>query len=402
MLTGLLCLLFVGLQSGSGEAELIPPSNLNMITFNTNYTLVWDWDQSSAGADQATFTVQYIGIHQLRRKNPRWNTACSETSERSCDLTELQIFYLGIYVLRVRANMDGRHSDWSEKQFCPDKEAVIGPPSKVQLVVDVSSLDVFITDPQTSTNTSMREHIPKLDFNIVYWEQAENGKVLDLKALKSSNNLVNLPDLKEWTLYCVQVQSLQDFYNKSSSYTQPLCIRTEGVTPWWKISLYFLGSLLVAFLLVMAALYGSHLCVQICKATLFPGEKLPSHFKQESDFPRLIVSESELDLCDPVIVSAESARLEIKADPAVDSMVPPAGLEQDSSGRHSRQNSSSSGDSGVYSAGGNSSGLHPNMTSSSQNAQRRFDSEKRKMSDMNLEFKGFPVIPDEGVVDVEV
>jgi len=38
-------------------AELKPPENLTMITMNTNYTLSWDWDQSSSAVN---FTTQYV------------------------------------------------------------------------------------------------------------------------------------------------------------------------------------------------------------------------------------------------------------------------------------------------------------------------------------------------------
>lgn len=41
---------------------LVPaPQNVSLITINTNYTLRWDWDQSSAPGRNATFTTQYVG-----------------------------------------------------------------------------------------------------------------------------------------------------------------------------------------------------------------------------------------------------------------------------------------------------------------------------------------------------
>lgn len=39
---------------------------------------------------------------------------------------------------------------------------------------------------------------------------------------------MTLPDLKSWTWYCVMVQSRVEYYNKSSSFTSPLCMQTEG------------------------------------------------------------------------------------------------------------------------------------------------------------------------------
>ena len=48
------------------------------------------------------------------------------------------------------------------------------------------------------------------------------------KVLDSSNNLVTLPELEAWTWYCVMIQSRYDYYNKTSSYTEPQCMQTEG------------------------------------------------------------------------------------------------------------------------------------------------------------------------------
>lgn len=56
------------------------------------------------------------------KKKVTWSMACEEKPDRSCDLTEFDLHYLGIYVLRVRANLNGNHSDWVQKEFCPDKE----------------------------------------------------------------------------------------------------------------------------------------------------------------------------------------------------------------------------------------------------------------------------------------
>lgn len=399
-----LCFLFLILQSSAAEAELSPPRDLHMITLNTNYSLAWNWDQSSAGSDSVDFTVQYAGNHQMKKKNPKWKTACEETPARSCDLTGLSLHYLGLYMLRVRANLNGRHSAWVFKQFCPDKEAAIGPPSKVRLAAAIGTLDIFISDPVTSSNTSMKDVIKDLKFKLLYWEEPEAGKGLTPETLSINVNVVTLSDLKPRTRYCVTVQSLYDFYNKTSSFTPPLCTQTQGVTEWWKIFLYFLGSLLIFFLLMLLIIYCGHQCFQLVKATFFPGEKLPSIFiEPEADYSCLIFSDPEGDLCDPVIVSPESAPPEMNVDPAVDSAAPPADLDQDSSGRHSRQNSSSSGDSGVYSAGGNSGAMQQNVASSSfRGTKFHFDSEKVKMLDINSEFKVSPVVADEGVVDMEV
>ncbi|KAF7214523.1 interferon alpha/beta receptor 1a-like [Nothobranchius furzeri] len=109
-------------SSSSAEAELAPPQNPTMITLNTNYTLVWTWDQGSEESSGVTFTTQCIPRFKLKTRVPKWLTVCKETSQRSCDLTGLNLHYLSIFVLQVRATKSGRHSEWVRIEFCPDKD----------------------------------------------------------------------------------------------------------------------------------------------------------------------------------------------------------------------------------------------------------------------------------------
>uniref|UniRef100_A0A3B3XGQ1 Fibronectin type-III domain-containing protein n=1 Tax=Poecilia mexicana TaxID=48701 RepID=A0A3B3XGQ1_9TELE len=363
------------------EAGLTPPHDLFMLTLNTNYTLTWDWDQSAAGSDSATFTVQY-----LKKRNPKWTTVCAETSGRSCDLTRSGLNYLGLYTVRVQTNLNGSHSVWKSIQFCPDKDAAIGPPSKVRLGVSGSTLDIFITDPQNSSNNSMKEQLHKLYYEIVYWEQPEDGKGSMTMTMTTDVTILTLSEVEPWTRYCVQIRSRDDFYNKSSTFTPPLCIQTEGVVPWWKIFLFFLLSLVSCFLVVLLFLYGSHHCFHVCKATFLPNEKLPSYFK-ELLIPNIInILVDSVFLCNWLFVDICVLTEYFSV----------------CSGRHSRQNSSSSGDSGVYSAGGNSAGLQPKVALTFTDVNPTFNSEKLNMLSMNSEIKVSPIVPDEGVEDIEV
>lgn len=55
--------------------------------------------------------------------------------------------------------------------------AALGPPSNVTLAPAGSDLDVVVTDPLTSNNTSMREHVPNLYYHVQYWERQADGQV---------------------------------------------------------------------------------------------------------------------------------------------------------------------------------------------------------------------------------
>ncbi|XP_054470843.1 interferon alpha/beta receptor 1b-like isoform X2 [Anoplopoma fimbria] len=397
------CLISWCLQTDAA-AELKPPDKLTMITMNTNYTLIWDWDQNSSESHAVNFTTQYVAKFKLRstKKSPIWNTACEKTSRRSCDLTESSLYYLGIYVLRVQANVNGHVSDWVQKEFCPDEDANLGPPTKVDLSPAGSDLDIFISDPLTNNNISMKESLPNIYYHILYWECSVDTQALRNQMVKSSANMVTLPNLKAWTCYCVSIQSCNDFYSKNSSFTSPRCMQTEGATLWWQIFGYFLVSLVICFLVMLLSIYSSFWCYKTLKATLFPSVQLPTPFQylcdsSGSDIPRLLTPDSDSELLfDKVTVCSELPVLEIHNPP------PEALQEPDSSGRHSRQDSGGSGDSGVYSTGGSSNLQQPHTSRSSARAsgQSPFDLERVKMQDMAPGLKTPLVITDEGIVDM--
>ncbi|XP_028249885.1 interferon alpha/beta receptor 1b-like [Parambassis ranga] len=403
------CLVFWCLDSAAG-AELAPPRNVTMVTLNTQYTLCWDWDHTG----NVTFTTQHIARYKLnsKKKSPIWSTVCKDILDRSCDLTLLNLYYLGIHVLRVRASVNGRHSDWVQKEFSPDKDAALGPPTNVILTPAGSDLEVTIFDPLSSNNSSMKELIPTLAYHIMYWERSVDSQASQThQTLTSSINIVILPNLKPWTWYCVIVQSRYDYYNKGSNFTSPHCMQTEGATPWWEIFLYFLGSLVTCFLVMFPSVYSSFWCYKTLKATLFPSHQLPMHFKEffgtspGSDVPCLLTPESESELlCDNVTVRLEPAILEVHDLPPENLPAPLLGLKPGSSAQHSRHDSSSSGDSGVYSTGGRSNSQQPNTSQPIAgviDCWNGLDAEQVKMQEMALVLNSRPKIPaDEGIVDM--
>uniref|UniRef100_A0A3B4ESI5 Interferon alpha/beta receptor 1b-like n=1 Tax=Pundamilia nyererei TaxID=303518 RepID=A0A3B4ESI5_9CICH len=321
---------------GADGSKVPPPQNVITKTLNTNYTLSWDWPPGAAGTHAVTFTTQYVPRYQLKfkKKKTNWITACNQTSHRSCDLTRFNLHYLGIFVLQVRATVDGQHSEWAQTEFCPDKEAALGPPSNVTLAPAGSDLDVVVTDPLTSNNTSMREHVPNLYYHVQYWERQADGQA---KRLRINTTMVTLPGLKAWTWYCVRVQSRDDFYSKTSDFTVPHCMQTEGSIPWWNIFLYFLGSLLFFFLIVLGTIYGLFRCCKTMKDVLNPSDQMPSHLKKYlcsspgSDIPRLLTPDSESELlCEGVTICPPPTVLEIHIPPAEELAAPPSGLEPNS------------------------------------------------------------------------
>ncbi|XP_028993099.1 interferon alpha/beta receptor 1a-like [Betta splendens] len=400
------CLLLWYLQTVVVGEELAQPQDVTLITMNTNYTLSWDWPQRSADSPAVTFTTQYVGKYQLRnwKKSPNWSTVCNESPLKSCDLTAVGLHYLAMYVLRVRANTKERHSVWVHKEFCPDKDAALGPPVKVNLALDESNIEISISEPVTSANTPMRNIVPTLRYNVIYWERSADTQT---KMLTTDTSLVYLPNLKAWTWYCVSIQSRYDFYNKSSILTPPQCIQTEGNILWWQIFLYFLASLAICFLVVLLSVFMSFWCYRIIKATFFPSDQLPQHLKKYlcsspgSDVPGLLTPDQECELlCKSVSISAIPTVLEIFSPPP--EALPTTSLEPNS--RQSHEKSSTSRDSGVFSREGSTSVQQSSSSQFYRGAKdfgwSPFDLEQVSMQSMAPGLKCQPLNADEGIVDM--
>ncbi|KAL0985546.1 hypothetical protein UPYG_G00158450 [Umbra pygmaea] len=399
----LLCALAI--KNNVGLAAVSVPQNVSVDSQNTQYILTWAWDKSTAG-NNATFTAEYIPAFKLQKKRQVWITVCSGTRETFCDFTNSELLYLGMFEFRVRASIDGRNSDWVRKEFCPHKDAALGPPSRVELTPAGNLLDVSISPPLTSTNGSMSDVIFSLYYRIQYWSQAEDPQGRKPKEIQTSITLVTLPELEAWTRYCVMVQSCYDYYNKSSRYTAAKCMQTEGDTPPWQILLYFLLSLVVCFLLVLLPCYIAFRFCRVLKSTFYPSNQLPLHIQEYlcgssgSDLPRLLTPESEAELCcDRLTVIPEVVLLEVHTSPPL--TAPPSGLDQDS-GRHSRHGS---GDSGVYSTeGGSAQRDHGNSGGEPIGREEDVDSwqmhEKVKVEEMGRKHANEDV--DAGVMDMFV
>uniref|UniRef100_A0AAZ3RU45 Fibronectin type-III domain-containing protein n=1 Tax=Oncorhynchus tshawytscha TaxID=74940 RepID=A0AAZ3RU45_ONCTS len=295
-------------------AELPQPQNLTLLTLNTQYVLTWDWDQTTTG-NSVTFTVEYIAV-KMKMKMKNWSL------------------------------LTGPHAPAVDlhRFTCSS----LGPPSRVELAPVGNLLDVTISDPLTSTQHSMKEHVLFLYYRILYWSRSDDPQGLKPKVLDSSNNLVTLPELEAWTWYCVMIQSRYDYYNKTSSYTEPQCMQTEGDTPYGQIFLYFLVSMMVCFLLVLLPSYTLFRFYRVLKNTFYPSIQLPVHIQEYlcdsspgSDMPRLLTADSEAELCcDKLTICPEVVLLEIHVPPPL--TAPPSELEQDSD-RHICQDSRDSG-----------------------------------------------------------
>ncbi|KAG7467293.1 hypothetical protein MATL_G00151790 [Megalops atlanticus] len=320
-------------------AILPSPQNVTLQTLNTQYILRWDWDKQATGNETVTFTAQYIPKYKLTKKKKTWMSVCNRTLDTQCDFTSSDLHYQGIYVLQVQANCGREHSEWVSREFCPEKDAELGPPSKVEVTAVKGLLRIWISDPLTSSNTSMKDTlVPDLYYLIQFGKQSgwsSQNVLLDRNVLKTSTNEVTLSELKAWTTYCVRVRSHDDFWNRTSDFSPTQCLKTTGVMPLWLILLLLcpVGVLLS---------YATFRTFRAVKSTFFPSAQLPASMYEYfwdspcSDQPRLLTPESETEVCfEKLHVCPRVVLPEIHAPPD------PPGLEVDTSGH--------SGDSGMYS-----------------------------------------------------
>ncbi|XP_067299074.1 interleukin-10 receptor subunit beta isoform X2 [Pseudorasbora parva] len=278
-----LCCVLLLINLTTAVRALAPPLNLSLQTLNTQYVLLWDWaaDLRSSMNETPTFTAQYLPAYQTRKgaDKQNWGSVCVDVSERRCDFTNADLNYFGLYCLRVRANTAQSFSSWTSIDFCPDKEANLGPPSSVRLTAVKGDLQISIADPMSSRNQSMRTNEAQdMYFLIQFWKETDGSQ--KPVVLKTKNNVVTLSELDSWTQYCVRVQSCYDFYNKASVFSETQCTSTKGSTLYWQILLYFLLSLLLCFLLPLLVWFCFYKMFLFLKSVFYPNVHLPHHLQE--------------------------------------------------------------------------------------------------------------------------
>ncbi|XP_036396856.1 interferon alpha/beta receptor 1a-like [Megalops cyprinoides] len=351
-------------------AILPSPQNVTLQTQNTQYILRWDWDKQAIGNETVTFTAQYIPKYKLSKKKKTWISVCDRTLDIQCDFTNSGLHYQGIYVLQVQASCGREHSEWVPREFCPEKDAELGPPSKVEVTAVKGLLQIWISDPLTSSNTSMKDTlVPDLYYLIQFWKQSgwsSPNVRLDSNVLKTSTNEVTLSELEPWTTYCLRVRSHDDFWNRTSHFSPTQCLKATGVMPLWLI-------LLLLCLVGVLLSYATFRTFRVFKSTFFPSLQLPASIHEYfwdspcSDQPRLLTPESETEVCyEKLHVCPKVILPEIHAPPD------PPGPEADTSGHSS--------DSGVYSTEEGSGQLGGPSPACSAQAP-----EQRKMADVRTD-----------------
>ncbi|XP_036417807.1 cytokine receptor family member b4 isoform X2 [Colossoma macropomum] len=249
----------------SAEGQVPSPENVRIVSQNMGLVLEWDPPQNSTGKD-FTYRAEYKG----------WSSfvsVCLNESSRRCDFTSV-ISVFGTYKFRVRAELEGKSSDWVKTDTVALDEITLISAPNVMLESTRGGVEVDITDPVLRKG-DLKSLYHLISYHIHYWIEGEAKK----EELKTEQSRVTLPDLTPRVRYCVQVK-IAVSGNKTSLPGNATCIlNTESeVQPWLIVGVLLasFGVVLVSVVLIFFAVWYTYRGIRF----LCPQAKLPEHFKQ--------------------------------------------------------------------------------------------------------------------------
>ncbi|OXB74518.1 UNVERIFIED_CONTAM: hypothetical protein H355_001900 [Colinus virginianus] len=140
---------------------------------------------------------------------------CSLITVTTCNITE-DISATVAYNLRVRAENGARRSEWGTlKGFFIRNTTSLTPPL-VKVIADGYHLLVELEDMG-----------PAFQFCVLYWEKDQENK-MQQKMVKEVSSTVHLATMETAAEYCVKAQTYVETINRSSSFSQPQCVRAQG------------------------------------------------------------------------------------------------------------------------------------------------------------------------------
>ncbi|MGH0118642.1 UNVERIFIED_CONTAM: hypothetical protein FKN15_047622 [Acipenser sinensis] len=172
------------------DANLGPPSKVNVISKKGMLEVsIADPMASENKSMRELQKIYFISYKYEMKGKKEWRMVCEKIPGTQCDFSE-KVNYFGMFHLRLRAKSGRETSPWVIIEFCAEKDANLGPPSKVNVISKKGMLEVSIADPMASENKSMRE-LQKIYFMVVYWKNTSGAKNIRVKA-------VNTQYILEW------------------------------------------------------------------------------------------------------------------------------------------------------------------------------------------------------------
>uniref|UniRef100_A0A669PQC3 Interleukin 20 receptor subunit beta n=1 Tax=Phasianus colchicus TaxID=9054 RepID=A0A669PQC3_PHACC len=194
------------------DAPLPAPQNISILSTNMKHFLMWS--PVTVQGETVRYSVEFQGEYEREYANESWIPICecSLITVTVCNITE-DISATVAYNLRVRADSGARRSEWGTlKGFFIRNTTFLTPPL-MKAIADGYHLLVELEDMG-----------PAFQFFVLYWEKGQESK----KMVKEISSTVHLATMEAAAEYCVKAQTYVETINRSSSFSQPQCVRAQG------------------------------------------------------------------------------------------------------------------------------------------------------------------------------
>ncbi|KFQ70942.1 Interleukin-20 receptor subunit beta, partial [Phaethon lepturus] len=206
-----------------GEDALLPvPQNISILSTNMKHFLTWS--PVIIQGETVRYSVEFQGEYEREYANESWIPICecSLIPATVCNITE-DISATVAYNLRVRADVGPRRSEWGTLKGFFNRITTSLTPPLMKVIADGYHLLVELEDMG-----------PAFQFCVLYWKKGQESR-MQQKVVKEVGSMVHLDTIEAGPDYCVKAQTYVEVINRSSSFSQPQCVRAQGGRSMWLV-----------------------------------------------------------------------------------------------------------------------------------------------------------------------
>ncbi|KFZ69050.1 Interleukin-20 receptor subunit beta, partial [Podiceps cristatus] len=207
-----------------GEDALLPqPQNISILSTNMKHFLTWS--PVIVQGETVRYSVEFQGEYEREYANESWIPICecSLITATVCNITE-DISATVAYNLRVRADTGARRSEWGTLKGFFNRITTSLTPPLMKVIADGYHLLVELEDMG-----------PAFQFRVLYWKKGQASRIQQ-KVVKEVSSVVHLDTMEAGPDYCVKAQTYVEAINRSSSFSQPQCVRAQGGRSVWLVT----------------------------------------------------------------------------------------------------------------------------------------------------------------------
>ncbi|NXR05895.1 I20RB protein, partial [Semnornis frantzii] len=280
--------LFLFLLLGILDEDALLPAPQNISILSTNMKHFLTWSPVVVQGETVKYSVEFQGEYEREYTNESWIPICecSLMAATECNITE-DISATVAYNLRVRANAGTRRSEWGTlKGFFNRINTSLTPPL-MKVIADGYHLLVELEDMG-----------PAFQFCVLFWKKGQESR-MQQKVVKEVNSVVYLDTMEAGLDYCVKAQAYVEAINRSSSFSQTKCVRAQGGTSVWLVTVLISAGFAVAALTLPFLTWKAS---KILQYSCCPTAVQPDTLKISEPPTQLIMGGSEeAEQCDPMV-----------------------------------------------------------------------------------------------------